>query len=252
MSEPRRLIRRVSMTSTPKTDHPIVSREQWLKARRDLLAAEKAFTKQRDDLNARRRALPWVRVEPAYTFDTPDGRQTLGDLFEDRSQLIIQHFMYGADWDDGCPSCSFWADSYNGVDIHLAHRDISFVVVSVAPLPTLQTYKKRMGWTFRWVSSAGTTFNRDFHVSFSPEELEKGEAYYNYGTVGFPSTEAPGASAFYRDSDGAIYHTYSCYARGLDILNGAYHYMDIAPKGRNEDGLPWPMAWLRRRDQYED
>ena len=234
------------------TQHKVVSRPEWLQARRDLLAEEKAFTRQRDALNQKRRELPWVRVDKDYVFHDADGPVTMNDLFAGRRQLLIQHFMYGADWDEGCPSCSFWADSYNGVEVHLAHRDISLVFVSIAPFATLDAYRHRMGWTIRWVSSAGSTFNRDFNVSFSPEELEGGNVQYNYQPTTFPSTEAPGTSAFYRDESGAIFHTYSCFARGLDMLNGAYHLMDIAPLGRNEDGLPWPMAWLRRHDQYDD
>ena len=233
------------------TEHTVVSREDWLAARRKLLEAEKALTRQRDAVNAQRRSMPWVQVDKTYSFEGPDGSVSLSDLFAGRSQLIVQHFMYGADWDEGCPSCSFWADSYNGVDVHLAHRDISFVAVSIASLEKLQAYRARMGWTFNWVSSAGSSFNEDFDVTFAPDAVERGEVYYNYQTNRFPSTEAPGASAFYKDAEGRIYHTYSCYARGLDMLNGAYHYMDIAPKGRDEDGLPWPMAWLRRRDQYK-
>ena len=195
--------------------------------------------------------MPWVQVDKTYSFETEDGRRTLADLFEGRRQLIIQHFMYGPDWDDGCPSCSFWADSYNGVDIHLAHRDITMVTVSRAPLATLLKYKARMGWSFKWVSPEGSDFNYDFHVSFTEADMAKGEVFYNYGPTKFPSSEAPGASAFYKDDDGTVFHTYSCFSRGLDILNGAYHYMDIAPKGRDEESLPWSMAWLRRRDQYE-
>ena len=234
------------------TDHPVVSRQEWLEARKKLLDAEKAFTRQRDELNRARRRLPWVRVTEPYTFHGADGTESLSALFGEHSQLIVQHFMYGPDWEEGCPSCSFWADSYNGVDVHLAHRDIAFVAVSAAPFAKLDAYRRRMGWTFKWVSSGGSRFNRDFHVTFTPDEMERGPVYYNYAMTRFPSREAPGASAFYKDAEGRVFHTYSCYARGLDILNGAYHYMDIAPKGRDEDGLPWSMAWLRRHDQYED
>ncbi len=234
-------------------EHRVVSREEWVRERRRLLAEEKEFTRQRDALSARRRELPWVRVEKDYTFDGPHGRQALQELFDGRGQLLVYHFMYGPDWgDDGCPSCSFWADNFNGIDIHLAHRDISFVAISRAPLDMLEKYRKRMGWTFKWLSSFDTDFNRDYHVSFTPEETEKGEVFHNFGTMKFSSSEAPGASAFYLDADGSIFHTYSCYMRGVDMLNGAYHWMDIAPKGRDEDGLDHAMAWLRRRDQYED
>lgn len=234
------------------SDHPVVSRDEWLEARKALLEEEKALTRQRDAINAKRRALPWVRVEPKYEFVGPDGQQSLAELFGDRSQLLVYHFMYGENWKEGCPSCSFWADNFNGIDVHLAHRDIAFVVVSVAPFEKLDAYRRRMGWSFKWVSSRGSSFNRDFQVSFTQEELDRGEVYYNFRPNRFPSTEAPGASAFYKNAVGEVFHTYSCYARGLDILNGAYHYLDIAPKGRDEDALPWPMAWLRRKDQYED
>ena len=232
------------------TEHAVVSREEWLKARRAHLEEEKAFTRQRDALSEKRRNLPWVRVDKPYRFEGPSGVQTLADLFAGRSQLLVQHFMYGPDWQEGCPSCSFWADNFDGIDIHLAHRDISFVLVSAAPYETLQAYQRRMGWRFRWVSSGGSDFNRDYNVSFTAEELDAGPVDYNYGKNRFPATEAPGVSAFIREGD-AVYHTYSTYARGLDMLNAAYHLMDIAPKGRDESELPWPMAWLRRHDQYD-
>ena len=166
--------------------------------------------------------------------------------------MIIYHFMYGPDWEEGCPSCSFWADNFNGIDIHLRHRDISLVAVSRAKLDTLDAYRDRMGWSFKWVSSYGSDFNYDYQVSFTADEIEKGEMYYNYAETKFPADEAPAISVFYKDGDGDIFHTYSCYARGLDMLNGAYHYMDLAPKGRDEDDLPYTMAWVHRRDQYED
>ena len=234
------------------TDHPIVSREEWLDARCRHLAREKEFTRQRDELSRERRELPWVRVDKEYVFDAPGGKESLADLFGNCSQLIVYHFMYGPDWDEGCPSCSFWADNFNGIDIHLRHRDISLVAIARAPLETLEAYRKRMGWQFRWVSSYDNDFNRDYHVSFTPEEMERGEVFYNFGATSFPSEEGPGISVFYRDDDGGVYHSYSCYARGLDMLNGAYHYMDLAPKGRDEDELPYTMAWLQRRDQYDD
>jgi predicted dithiol-disulfide oxidoreductase (DUF899 family) len=232
--------------------HDIVSREAWLAARRQLLAEEKAFNKARDALSERRRALPWVLVDKPYTFEGPSGRETLAELFGPRSQLLVYHFMYGPEWEQGCPSCSFWADNFNGIDVHLAHRDISFVVISRAPLDKLQAYRERMGWSFKWVSSFGSDFNFDYHVSFTPEEIASGEMNYNFGLNRFPSSEATGASAFAKDEDGAVYHTYSSYSRGVDMLNGAYHWMDIAPKGRDEKGLPYTMAWLKRHDMYED
>lgn len=233
-------------------NHEVVSRDEWLVARKDLLAREKEFTRLRDQLSQQRRALPWRKVEKGYVFDSPNGKETLTDLFERGSQLIIYHFMYGPDWEEGCPSCSFWADNYNGIGVHLNHRDINLVTVSKARLEVLEAYKKRMGWNFKWVSSFDNDFNRDFHVSFTPEEMDKGEMLYNYRFGKFPSEEAPGISVFYKNERGEVFHTYSCYARGLDMLNGAYHYMDLVPKGRDEDHLPYTMAWLRRHDQYDD
>ena len=233
-------------------DHNVVSREQWLAAREQHLAKEKEFTRLRDRLSRERRELPWVKVDKEYLFEGPNGEESLSDLFDGRSQLIIYHFMLGPDWEEGCPSCSFWADNFDRIDIHLNHRDITLIAVSRAQLDKLDAYKKRMGWSFKWVSSYGSDFNHDYHVSFSPDEMEKGEVYYNYTMTRFPADEAPAISVFYKDDDGEVYHTYSCYARGLDMLNGAYHYMDLAPKGRDEDGLPNTMAWLRRRDQYEE
>lgn len=233
-------------------NHKVVSREEWIAARKEHLAEEKEFTRLRDQLSQNRRELPWVKVEKDYLFDGRNGKQTLSDLFDGRSQLIIYHFMYGPDWEEGCPSCSFWADNFNGIDIHLKHRDISLIVVSRARLETLEAYSKRMGWNFKWVSSFGSDFNQDYQVTFTPDEMEKGEMFYNFGITRFPSEEAPGISVFYMNQQGEVFHTYSCYARGLDMLNGAYHYMDLAPKGRDEDDLPYTMAWLRRRDQYED
>ena len=206
----------------------------------------------RDQLSRERRELPWVKVDKKYLFDGPDGKQFLGDLFDGRSQLIIYHFMFGPNWEEGCPSCSFWADNFNGIGIHLNHRDITLVAVSRAPFKKLQAYKKRMGWHFKWFSSFESDFNRDYHLSFTPEEMEKGEMYYNYGITNFPVEEAMGISVFYKNRQGALFHTYSCYARGLDMLNVAYHYMDLTPKGRDEKKLPFNMAWLQRHDQYGD
>ncbi len=229
-----------------------VSREEWTAARKDHLIKEKEFTRLRDELSQERRALPWVKVDKEYVFQGPRGRETLADLFAGRSQLIVFHFMYGPDWEEGCPSCSFWADNFNNIIIHLNHRDITMLAVSKARLETLDVYRKRMGWESKWVSSHDCDFNRDYNVSFTPEEMEKGEMYYNYHVTHFPSDEAPGISVFFQTAEGDIFHTYSCYARGLDMLNGAYHYMDLAPKGRDEENLPSTMAWLRRHDQYDD
>lgn len=231
------------------TAHPVVSRQDWLAARKALLEREKAFTRARDALSAERRALPWVRIDKDYAFAGPAGRLSLGDLFGGRSQLAVYHFMLGPDWNEGCKSCSFWADNFNGIDVHLAQRDLALVAVSRAPLAKIDAFKRRMGWTFRWVSSFGSDFNRDFGVSFTPEEL-RGEVEYNYARQTFPADEAPGMSLFARDPDGTVFHTYSCYARGLDMLNGAYHILDLAPKGRDEGGQPYTMAWLRHHDRY--
>ena len=229
-------------------DHEVVSREEWLERRLAHLEREKAFDRQRDALSAERRELPWVEVTEEYVFDTERGEATLVDLFAGRSQLIVQHFMFGEGWDAGCPSCSFWADGFDGFVTHLAQRDASFVAASAAPLDTLLAYRERMGWSFRWVSSGRCSFNRDYAVSFTPEEIEAG-AVYNYdkeATMG----EYPGTSVFALQ-DGRVFHTYSTYARGLDRLNGAYHYMDLLPRGRDEAGLPFSQAWVRRRDEYE-
>lgn len=232
--------------------HKVVSKEKWLAARREHLAKEKEFTRLRDQLSRARRELPWVKVEKEYLFDGPKGKEKFADLFEGRSQLIIYHFMYGPDWDEGCPSCSFWADNFNGVAVHLKHRDITLLAVSRARYETLEAYKKRMGWDFKWVSSFETDFNYDYHVSFTPDEMKRGEVFYNFHNTQFPSDEAPGISVFYKNEQGEVFHTYSCYARGLDMLNGAYHFMDLVPKGRDEEDLPYTMAWLRRHDQYDD
>ena len=233
-------------------NHKVVSREEWLAERKKHLEKEKEFTRLRDQLSKNRRELPWVKVEKEYIFDGPNGKESLSDLFEGKSQLIVYHFMFGPDWDEGCPSCSFWADNFNGIVIHLNHRDINLVAISRAPLEKLEAYKKRLGWSFKWVSSYGNDFNWDYNVSFTKEEMEKEEMYYNYKKMSFPSDEGPGISVFYKKDKGEIFHTYSCYERGLDMLNGAYHYMDLAPKGRDEDELPYTMAWLERRDQYKD
>jgi len=234
------------------TTHKLVSRDQWIEERRRLLATEKEFTRQRDRLSAERRQLPWVRVDKAYRFDGPEGGESLGDLFAGRRQLIVYHFMFDPSWEAGCKSCSFWADNFDGIVVHLRHRDVTLVAVSRAPLAKLQAYKKRMGWHFKWVSSEGNTFNRDYHVTHTPEELAAKDAYYNYTRQRPYGPEAPGISVFYRDDDGGIYHTYSCYARGLDMLNGAYHLLDLVPKGRDEDNLPFHTDWLRRHDEYPD
>ncbi len=233
------------------TKHRVVSCEEWLTERKILLKTEKEFTRRRDKISQQRRDLPWVQVDSDYLFEGPQGQESLAQLFEGRSQLIIYHFMYGPDWKEGCPSCSFWADNFNGTIIHLNHRDITMLAVSRAPLDKLNAYKKRMGWDFKWVSSRGSKFNYDYHVSFTDEDIEKGEMYYNYHTTRCPS-EAPGVSVFHKDADGNIFHAYSCYARGLDILNTAYHHIDLTPKGRDEAELSFPMAWVKRKDRYKN
>ena len=238
------------MTATPAR-HKVVSRDEWLKARIEHLAAEKEFTRRRDELSRQRRELPWERVGKNYVFEGPQGPETLAGLFAGRSQLIIYHFMLGPTWEEGCKSCSFLADHFDGTRIHLAHRDTSFAAVSRAPMPRIQVFQKRMGWDFHWVSSCGNDFNRDYGVSFTKEEIA-GEVNYNYHRTRFNSEEAPGLSVFYKDDAGSIFHTYSTYARGLDTLIGTYHFLDLTPKGRDEDGLAFTMAWLRHHDKYDD
>jgi predicted dithiol-disulfide oxidoreductase (DUF899 family) len=231
-------------------DHKIVSQAEWIEARTQFLAKEKEFTRVRDELSRARRELPWVRVDKKYVFDGSDGKETLADLFAGHRQLIIQHFMFDPSWEAGCPSCSFWADGYNGFFVHLEQRDVAFAAVSRAPLAKLTAYQRRMGWDFKWVSSLGSDFNHDYQVSSTPEESAKGEAYYNYRIGKVFGSERPGISVFYRDDDGAVFHTYSCYARGVDMMNAAYHYLDLTPKGRDEEGLSNPQAWVRRHDDY--
>jgi predicted dithiol-disulfide oxidoreductase (DUF899 family) len=227
----------------------VVSHEEWLKARLELLAAEKEFTRQRDALTRRRMAMPWERVGKSYQFEGPNGALSLADLFDGRSQLIVYHFMLGPDWEEGCKSCSFWADNFDGIPIHLNHRDVTFTAISRAPLAKIAAYKKRMGWSFPWVSSYGSDFNYDFHVSFTEEQLAAGKVDYNYGLVeGYE--ELPGLSVFYKNERGEVFHTYSCYARGIDMVNGAYQFLDLVPKGRDEDGFEFSMEWVRRHDQY--
>ena len=237
---------------TSKTENPkVTSPTQWLAAREEFLKKEKEFTRLRDELSRQRRELPWERVEKNYLFDGPNGKETLADLFEGRSQLIVYHFMFGPDWAEGCHGCSFLADHFDGSVAHLNARDVTLVVVSRAPLAQIEAFKKRMGWNFKWASSFDSDFNYNYNVTFTKEEQANGDVKYNYGTQQFPSDEGPGASAFYKDSTGEIFHTYSTYGRGLDILIGAYNFLDIAPKGRDEGGLPQPMAWLRHHDRYE-
>ena len=234
------------------TKHSIVSHDDWVAARTALLDKEKAFSRLRDELTAERQALPWEKVEKDYRFDGPGGEESLADLFDGRSQLIVYHFMFDPDWDEGCKSCSYLADHYDRSIVHLAHRDVAMVTVSRAPLEKLEAFKRRMGWSFKWVSSAASDFNWDYHVSFTADELEKDEAYYNYRKTSFPVTEAPGISVFYKDADGGLYHTYSSFARGLEVFIGTYHLLDIVPKGRDEAELSYGMEWVRHHDRYDD
>ncbi len=224
---------------TKKLNREIVSPADWLVARKDLLTREKEFTRQRDALSAARRELPMVKIDKEYVFDGPKGKKTLADLFGGRSQLI-----------EGCKSCSYLADHFDGANWHLPHRDVTFVAISLAPLSKLEAYKKRMGWRFKWLSSEGNDLNFDYHVSFTKEDERKNKVYYNYEGGEFINDELPGLSVFYKDENGDIFHTYSTYARGLDILVGAYNFLDLVPKGRDEDHLDFTMDWVRRHDQY--
>jgi len=229
----------------------VVSQQEWLAARKALLAKEKAFSRQRDELARARRELPHVKIEKGYVFDSPQGKRSLAELFGEKSQLIVYHFMLGPGWEAGCKSCSYLADHFDGMLPHLAARDVSFVAVSRAPLAQIDKFRARMGWKFPWVSSSGNDFNFDFHVSFREEDIgNKRRVEYNYALGEARMDELPGASAFYKDAGGAVFHTYSTYARGLDTLIGAYNWLDIAPKGRDEDGLEFTMAWVRHHDRY--
>lgn len=231
-------------------DNKVVSHEEWLKARLELLAAEKEFTRQRDALTRRRMAMPWERVEKSYRFEGPSGALSLADLFDGRPQLIVYHFMFAPDWEEGCKQCSFWADNFNGIPIHLNHRDVTLTAVSRAPLAKINAYKKRMGWSFPWVSSHGSDFNFDYHVSFTPEQIAEGKAYYNYGIRTIDVSDENGISVFRKNESGDVFHTYSCHGRGIDMVNGAYQFLDLVPKGGDEDGFKFSMEWLRRHDQY--
>ncbi len=233
------------MTNT----HKIVSSDAWLEARKKLLLKEKEFTRLRDQLSQQRRDLPWEAVDKPYLFEGPGGKETLPALFDGRSQLIVYHFMFAPDWDAGCPHCSRWADSFNGITVHLNHRDVTMIAVSRAPYKKLAAYRKRMGWNFKWVSSADTDFNFDFHVSFTADELAKKKALYNFKSQDPDVSEREGVSVFYKDQAGRVFHTYSTYARGIDMLNTDYHYLDLVPKGRDE-GDRGPF-WVRRHDEYD-
>ncbi len=229
--------------------HRVTSREEWLAARTALLTQEKEFSRLRDDLNRRRRELPWEKVEKRYVFDGPEGQETLADLFAGRSQLAVYHFMFDPKSAAGCPHCSFWSDHFDGMGVHLNQRDVTLVVISRAPLAKIAEFKQRMGWRFKWVSSNRTDFNYDYHVSFTPEQVRDG-GFYNYAPEARVGSEREGFSAFFKDADGALYHTYSTYARGIDLLNGTYNVLDLMPKGRDEDGFKSPQDWVRHHDRY--
>jgi predicted dithiol-disulfide oxidoreductase (DUF899 family) len=238
-------------TQAGKVDHPVVSDEPWLVARKRLLAREKELTHLRDQVARERRELPWRRIAGDYVFDTPAGKRTLAELFAGRRQLMVQHFMFGPGWEQGCPSCSFMADHTDGMTIHLAHRDITFVAVSRAPLADIQRFRQRMGWQFEWVSSNGSDFNYDFAVSFTQEQLAAGEVDYNYAKTAFPAEEAPGISVFCKDDAGDVFHTYSTFGRGVEVMMGTYMLVDLVPKGRDERDVFYKMEWVRHHDRYE-
>src|SRR5215472_14935211 len=241
------------MPSDPSSidHHKIVSHQDWLSARKELLAQEREFTRLRDELNRKRRELPWEKVEKPYAFEGPRGKETLAELFGKKSQLVVYHFMFSPDDEQGCKHCSFWADNFNGVIVHLNHRDVSFVAVSRAPLAKIDPFKKRMGWSFKWVSSSGSEFNYDYGVSFTTEQVKGSTPVYNYSKSNPGRADREGASVFFKDPTGAIFHTYSTYARGIDMLNTAYHYLDLVPKGRDETGHAFAQFWVRRHNEYD-
>jgi predicted dithiol-disulfide oxidoreductase (DUF899 family) len=230
-------------------EHKVVSEKEWLTARKALLVKEKKFSRLRDELNQQRRNLPWVKVDQEYVFDGPDGKETFAELFDGKSQLHVYHFMFGPGWKEGCPHCSFWADHYDSVNVHVGQRDTTLVVVSRAPLKEIQPLKKRMGWQFKWLSSNGTDLNFDFHVSFTPQQIKSGTLPYNYGNFKMKIDELQGVSAFYKDRNGDIFHTYSSYARGIDLLNTTYNFLDLTAKGRDENP-DRTQDWVRYHDQY--
>jgi predicted dithiol-disulfide oxidoreductase (DUF899 family) len=232
-------------------NHRVVSRDEWVAERQTLLAHEKDLTRLRDQIARERRALPWVRVNKNYVFDTLDGPRALVDLFDGRRQLLVQHFMFAPGWEQGCKSCSYMADHSDSMNVHLAHRDVTLVAISRAPLADIERFRRRMGWQFNWVSSHGNDFNHDFAVSFTPAERAKGEVYYNYGAWPFASEELPGVSVFYKDDAGDVLHTYSTYGRGVEVMMGTYNMLDLTPKGRDEDNLDFTMEWVRHHDRYE-
>ncbi|HUB13399.1 MAG TPA: thioredoxin family protein [Acetobacteraceae bacterium] len=248
--------------TTPTTDtiersqegienHRIVCRDDWIAERKVLLAREKELTRLRDQVARERRALPWVRIDKNYIFATPEGPRTLAGLFDGRRQLMVQHFMLAPGWEEGCPSCSFMADHNDGMTVHLANRDVTLVAISRAPLAEIERFRRRMGWRFPWVSSHGTTFNYDFGVSFTPEEVAKGVLNYNFGPWPFSYAEWPGVSVFFRDDMDAVFHTFSTYGRGVEVMMGTYNMLDLTPKGRDEREVEYKMEWVRHHDRYE-
>lgn len=232
--------------------HTIVSHERWIAERTALLAREKELTRLRDEIARERRALAWERVDKPYVFAAPEGTRTLGELFEGRRQLLVQHFMLGPGWEQGCKSCSYMADHTDGMNVHLANRGVTFVAVSRAPLTDIQRFRQRMGWPFKWVSSHGSDFNFDFAVSFSREQQAAGEVYYNYAKRAFPTEEAPGLSVFYQNDAGEVFHTYSTYGRGVEVMMGTYNMLDLTPNGRGERDVPYKMEWVRHHDRYAE
>lgn len=230
----------------------VVSKAEWIEARRVHLEKEKQYTRLRDELSRQRRELPWEAVEKPYVFEGAKGKETLGDLFDGREQLVVYHFMFGPGWKEGCQSCSFLADHFDGSILHLANRDVTLAVVSRATFAEIDAFKKRMGWKFKWVSSFGSDFNYDYQATANPKDSADGETYYNYQMTKFPSEERPGLSVFAKDAAGQVFHTYSSYGRGLDIFLGAYNFIDVTPKGRDEGELAWPMAWVRHHDKYNE
>jgi len=238
-------------TSPDTVGHAVVPQDRWLAARLSLLAQEKEMTRLRDQIARARRALPWVHLKKDYVFDTTAGPRRLSELFDGRHQLLVQHFMLGPDWEQGCPSCSYMSDHLGGMALHLAHRDVSLLAVSRAPIEQIERFRRRMGWTFPWVSAFDSDFNQDFGVSFTPQQVARGSVPYNYTVQAFPAEEAPGISVFYRDDVGSVFHTYSTYGRGVEVMMGTYDLLDLTPKGRDEHNPNYPMDWVRHHDRYE-
>ncbi len=241
----------VPLTSRQSTEgHRIVSRDEWIAERRALLAREKELTHLSDRIAIERRALPWVRIDKDYVFDTLDGKRSLADLFDGRRQLLVQHFMFAPGWEQGCPSCSYMADHNDGMVVHLAYRDVTFVAVSLAPLAEIERFRQRMGWKYKWVSSHATDFNYDFKVSFTPQEVASGQIDYNYGGWPYAYEEWPGISVFFKNGGNEVFHTYSCYGRGVEVMMGTYRMLDLVPMGRGERDVEYKMEWVRHHDRY--